>query len=178
MSFAPVDICFLLVILVFAVSALCKGLIKEFFSKAALIGALAAAIAFTPGLDVYMADTIRSPIVSRVLSFLLIFVAVFLVMCIIQHVTARIFSGEIMRGLDRALGLLLGIAEGIVVVSFVIIVMRVQPWFDTEQVFAGSLFWRLLSGFLNAPEEYLRGMGIAGALPASAPEACLKGTAA
>lgn len=160
MTFAPVDICFLLVILIFAVSALLKGLVREFFSKASVVGALAAAIFFTPKLDSYVSDSIHNEILSKVVSFLLIFVVVFLVVCIIQQVVAKLFSGEIMRGLDRALGLLLGIVEGLVVVAFAIVVMQIQPWLPAEQIFEGSLFYAALSSVIRAPADYLKGMAV------------------
>ena len=54
MVVAPIDICFLLIILIFAISGVVKGIVKEFFSKAAVIGGLALAIVFTPKLDFYV----------------------------------------------------------------------------------------------------------------------------
>ena len=57
----PLDICFLIIILIFALSALAKGLIKELFSKVSFIGGLVLAIIFTPRLDIYVSDSIKNP---------------------------------------------------------------------------------------------------------------------
>ena len=95
MVVAPIDICFLLIILIFAISGVVKGIVKEFFSKAAVIGGLALAIIFTPKLDFYVVKTIHNEIISKIVSFLLIFVIVFLIVCIIQQLVAKAFSGEI-----------------------------------------------------------------------------------
>lgn len=158
MVVAPIDICFLLIILIFAISGVVKGIVKEFFSKAAVIGGLALAIIFTPKLDFYVVKTIHNEIISKIVSFLLIFVIVFLIVCIIQQLVAKAFSGEIMKGLDRTLGLFLGIIEGLVIVAFVIVVLSIQPWFNVEHLYEGSLFYKLLANLLKIPTDYIRGL--------------------
>ena len=90
--------------------------------------------------------------------FSLIFVIVFLIVCIIQQLVAKAFSGEIMKGLDRTLGLFLGIIEGLVIVAFVIVVLSIQPWFNVEQLYEGSLFYKLLANLLKIPTDYIRGL--------------------
>lgn len=153
----PIDICFIVIILIFALTALAKGLVKELFSKVSLIGGLALAIIFTPTLDKYVLKTITNPAASKAVSFIIIFTAVFLVISIIQQLVAKVFSGEIMKGLDRTLGFLLGIAEGLIVVAFVMIILIVQPWYDTSEIFADSLFYKYLNGIIRIPADYLRG---------------------
>ena len=153
----PIDICFIIIILIFALTALAKGLVKELFSKVSFIGGLALAIVFTPTLDKYVAQTIKNPAASKTVSFIIIFTAVFLIISIIQQLVAKIFSGEIMKGLDRTLGFLLGLAEGLIVVAFVMIILIVQPWYDTSGIFADSLFYKYLSGIIKMPADYLRG---------------------
>ena len=152
MVFAPVDICFLIIILIFAVLAMIKGLIKEFFGKMSVFGGLACAIIFSPKLTPFVENTIHNTIISAVLSFLLIFVVVFLIICIIQQLVDKLFSGEIMRGLDRILGFLLG------VVLFIMVVMTVQPWFNIDNIVSESLFFSVLSGVINSSAEYVKGM--------------------
>ncbi len=153
----PIDICFIVIILIFALTALAKGLVKELFSKVSLIGGLALAIIFTPTLDKYVLKTITNPAASKAVSFIIIFTAVFLVISIIQQLVAKVFSGEIMKGLDRTLGFLLGIAEGLIVVAFVMIILIGQPWYDTSEIFADSLFYKYLNGIIRIPADYLRG---------------------
>ena len=158
MTFTPVDICFLILMLVFAVLALLKGFIKEIFGKVSVIGGLACSIVFSPRLTPYVENALHNKIVSVVLSFLLVFVAVFLVICIVQRVFEKIFSGEIMRGLDRVLGFLLGAAEGLVVVLFLMVVVTIQPWFDTKSITEGSMFFTLFSSIINSSAHYIKGI--------------------
>lgn len=152
----PLDICFLIIILIFALSALAKGLIKELFSKVSFIVGLVLAIIFTPRLDIYVSDSIKNPALSKTVSFVIIFTAVFLVISIIQQLIAKIFSGEIMRGLDRTLGFLLGVLEGLIVISCVLVVLTAQPWLDVSDIFEGSLFYKYLGGIIQIPADYLR----------------------
>ena len=63
-----------------------------------------------------------------------------------------------MRGLDRILGFLLGVLEGLVVVLFIMVVMTVQPWFNIDNIVAESLFFSVLSGVINSSAEYVKGM--------------------
>lgn len=158
MTFAPIDICFLIIILIFSLSALAKGFIKELFGKVSVIGGLALSIIFTPKLNAYVSKSISNQIVSKVLSFLLIFICVFLIINILQHIIAKIFSGEIMRGLDRTLGFALGVAEGLVVVTFIITILVLQPWFDVQPILTDSRFVDLLSGVVDSSSQYLNGM--------------------
>ncbi|MBD5413401.1 MAG: CvpA family protein [Treponema sp.] len=160
MVFAPVDICFLILILVFAVLALLKGFIKEIFGKVSVIGGLACSIVFSPRLTPYVEDAIHNKIVAVILSFLLVFVAVFLMICIVQRIFEKIFSGEIMRGLDRVLGFLLGAAEGVVIILFLMVIVTIQPWFDTKSIIDGSLFFSMFSSFIDSSAQYIKGMAV------------------
>jgi membrane protein required for colicin V production len=41
--------------------------------------------------------------------------------------------------LDRALGFFLGIAEGIIIIAVIIIIMRLQPFFEVEELINESV---------------------------------------
>ena len=157
MTIAPVDICFLIIVLIFAIAALVKGFVKELFSKVSVIGGLAASIFFAPKLDVYVSQTITNSAVSIALSFFLIFIVVFLTLSILQHFIAKIFEGEIMKGLDKTLGFILGVAEGLVVVIFVIAVLNMQSFYDCSEIFQDSVFYKLLGNAFAIPSDYLKG---------------------
>jgi membrane protein required for colicin V production len=158
MIFAPIDIFFLVLILVFAVTAAVRGLISELFSKAAFIGGIIAAILLTPVLDPYMKSVFRNETLSRTLSFLLIFIAVFLLIKIIQEIVRKIFSGDILRGLDHSLGFFFGVVEGIAVAALVLAVIEGQPWINTAELTQKSLFARMLDPLIRAPAQAIKGL--------------------
>ncbi len=158
MTLAPVDLCFLAVIITFAVSAFIKGLVNELFGKLIVIGSFASAIIFTPLLNRRLVPTVTNPTVSKVFAFIIIFIVAFLSISIVEQLVARLFSGRIMRGLDRWLGFLLGGAEGLAVIAALLIILTAQPWYDVSPLFDESVFYKMLSAHIRTSALYLRGL--------------------
>ncbi len=142
--FTLTDIIFLVVIFIFAVIAAAKGFIKDIFGKLCWIFGLIAAFFLHRKLLKYMNELVHNETVSLVLCFVLIFVVVFLIVKIIQTALEKIFDGEIMKGLDRALGFFFGILEGFVVVFAGLFILTYQPWFDISKIFEGSFIYSVL----------------------------------
>ena len=155
--FTPIDVFFVIVILIFSLMALAKGLVNELFGKASVIVGFACAIFFYGKLSPYVNAYVKQLTLSNVIAFLLIFILAYLVMKIIQHIVAKAFSTEIMHGLDKALGLLLGIIEGLFVVGFIIVLMTSQPWLNFNRILHGSFFVKILSSLLYKPSSYVQG---------------------
>ena len=156
--FAVIDLFFIILILVFSLIAAVRGLIKELFSKAALAGGLLAAVFFTSYLLPYMQTIVKNRIIARIFSFLVVFITVFLIIKILQEIVSTVFSGEILQGLDRILGFFFGVAEGLIVTAFILLVLINQPWFDVSGLLYGSFFYSLLSGLLRSPAGRFNGM--------------------
>ncbi|MBP5603074.1 MAG: CvpA family protein [Treponema sp.] len=149
MSFTLFDVILFVVILTFAIIAMARGFIKAIFSKLCWIFGLIFAILFYKKLAVQMKSLVHNEVLSLILCFILIFVVVFLIIKIIQVVLERIFGGEIMKGLDRALGFFFGLVEGVLFVFVVSFILINQPWFDFSKLFEGSLIIRLLTPLLD-----------------------------
>lgn len=160
MTYTALDAIFCLVILFFAITAAAHGLINEIFGKASFVVGVIAAMIFTPVLEVYVLDTVKNAGAARVLSFLIIFVMAFLILRIVQGILKKLFSLNILKSLDRALGLMLGVVEGVVAVALVIFVLKAQPWFDTEHLLHGSLFVRILGGVVDEPAAHVQSMAV------------------
>lgn len=149
MSFTLFDVILFVVILTFAIIAMARGFIKAIFSKLCWIFGLIFAILFYKKLAVQMKSLVHNEVLSLILCFILIFVVVFLIIKIIQVVLERVFGGEIMKGLDRALGFFFGLVEGVLFVFVVSFILINQPWFDFSKLFEGSLIIRLLTPLLD-----------------------------
>ena len=143
------DVIFLVIILTIALIAMARGFIKAIFSKLCWIFGLIFAILFYKRLAVQMVSLVHNQTLSYILCFFLIFVVVFLIIKIIQVVLERIFGGEIMKGLDRALGFFFGLVEGILFIFVISFILLNQPWFDFSKLFEGSLIIRLLTPLLD-----------------------------
>ncbi len=149
MFFTLTDVIFFIIILIFAVIATAKGFINAIFGKLCWILGLIFAFLFYKKLTGYMKQLVHNETISSILCFLLIFVIVFLIVKIIQTILSKAFDGEIMKGLDRALGFFFGLLEGILVVFVFIFIMMNQPWFDFSKIFEGSFFVKILTPLLN-----------------------------
>ena len=158
MTFSFIDIIFLIIIAAFAFVAMIHGLIKELFGKIAVIAGLVAGFYFCGLLAPHVSKIIKIPAVDVVIAFILIFITTFLIVKIIQMIVGMIFSGEILKSLDRVLGLAFGAVEGILVVSCILILMNAQIWFNFDSLLNGSTIYHILSPFLEYPVNYIRGM--------------------
>ncbi|MBQ6781720.1 MAG: CvpA family protein [Treponema sp.] len=160
MTLTFIDIVFTIIALVLAVIACAHGFIKELFSKLAVILGIVVSVSFFGKLSPYMEQVIHNKAVATVVAFLLLFIATYLLVKIVQQLVGAAFRGEILRGLDRTLGFVFGVVEGLVVISLILIVVNAQPWFPkiAPAVTDGSFYWKMLGGLLEQPIAYVRGM--------------------
>lgn len=158
MTFTFIDIVFLIIIAAFAFVAMIHGLINELFGKLAMIVGVVAGFYFCGLLAPHISKIVKIPAVDVVLAFILIFITAFLVVKIVQIIVGAIFSGEIMKSLDRVLGLAFGAVEGLMIVSCILILMNAQIWFDFNSLLSESTVAKILLPYLQTPISYIRGM--------------------
>ncbi|MCQ2576893.1 MAG: CvpA family protein [Treponema sp.] len=150
-----VDIFIIVIILVFGLIGTAKGFLKEIFGKASLLFSILGGLAFYPKLNPYLAPYIKNELFCNIVCFLLIFVIIFLVIMIVHAIVDRIFSGQIFKGLDRALGFLLGLVEGAFVCIVLIMLLQLCSFIDTKAIFHDSFFYKLyLSYFGSHPIRF------------------------
>ncbi len=145
MHFSFIDIVFFIIILFFGIMACAKGFIKELFGKLSIIAGILVAVLFCGKL---------SP-ACVVISFVLLFIATFLLVKIIQTIIGSIASGDILKSLDRLLGFVLGVLEGLAIICFILVLLKAQPWFTVDSLTGDSFFWAKLSGLLDKPIKNL-----------------------
>lgn len=144
MNIATIDIVFGSLILILVVRCALRGFIEEFMSMAALVlGLLCAILFYKPG-----AEYVRSKLGDQYLPELVAFVGLFLIAFVLVKILERILK-DIMEqvklgGVDRLLGLLLGLVEGLLVVSAALFVLSKQPLFDSSALLDHSFFAKLL----------------------------------
>lgn len=158
MSISFIDTVFLVIILLLAVICMFKGFIKEVLGKGAVILGIWAAILFYKLLVPYLLKYIHLRFLAIALSFLLVFLVVYLIVMIIRAIVGAAFQGEVLKGLDRTLGFVLGALEGLAVVAVILIVLAGQPWFDVSDLLSHSFFYKILKLFIAAPVDSLSHM--------------------
>jgi membrane protein required for colicin V production len=145
-----IDPFFAIVLLFFAINAAIKGLIHEVFTKAAFFLGIFGGLLFKNRLAPYFVSYIKNELIAQIISFVLIFIVVYIFLRLIQQIVAKLFENDIMSGLNKALGFFFGIAEGVVVVGFVLFLLHAQPWIDVTGLLNGSFFDLLYSGITGS----------------------------
>jgi len=153
MSFAIIDWIFAGIILIFAISGVIKGFIDNVFGKIAFVAGILLGYLFYKDLAAVLLKDIKYPYVANVLAFLLIFVVTFLAIKILQMIIAKAFEWSILKSLDRTLGFIFGIVEGLAVICLLIFILSAQPFFSVEQLFDGSFFYNLINSLFNSTKE-------------------------
>ena len=140
MTIAFIDLIFLVIILACVLVSIIKGFVASFFGKASFIVGILLGLFFAPRFDVFVAKYINVPYLTTIISFLIIFIFSYIILRLLQLLIKTIFSGEIMGGLDRALGFFWGLAEGLLIVGVFCVILIVQPFFDLTQFLSKSFF--------------------------------------
>ena len=149
MNLAIIDFVFITLIFIFALHAALEGFVGEVFSTAAIVLGIAAAFylykngaAFIRQKLPYL-ETVR--VLPEVLSFGCIFAIVFAFIKCIESLLRDIVEGVRLGGINRFLGFLVGIMEGLFVIAVAIFILHTQPLFDPSPILAASVFDRLIS---------------------------------
>ena len=123
-----------------------RGFVAEIFSMAAVIFGLLAAIILYKNGGILLKERFwpELDIIPKIVAFAAVFLIVFVIIKIIQLIFADVVQKIKLAGADRFLGLILGLAEGISVICFVIFILYIQPLFDPAEILSDSFFGRLL----------------------------------
>ena len=132
------------IIILLAVRCFVRGFVQEILSVASYAFGLLAGLLFS-NKAIELADRqFRlggiSPSIQYTAAFAVCFILGFLIMKLIEKLIREGLEAANLDIFDKVLGLGLGIAEGLVVVSFVLVIMEIQPFFDASKLISGSLF--------------------------------------
>jgi membrane protein required for colicin V production len=150
---SPLDVALGLVVAGLAVRGLLRGFVGEAFAVAAVaLGTLAAVL--LGGRTAPLVERLLGPSIwSGALASLTLFVIVYLIVALVGSGLRSGVESLSLEQLDRALGLLLGVFEGLLVAAGVLVILGVQPLFDARGLLRESLFARTLLPLLGATAE-------------------------
>jgi len=153
MNIATIDIIFGSLVLILAVRCALKGFLDEFLSMAGIVlGVLAAVLLFKPG-AAFVRDSLGWTVLPELIAFVALFLIVFIVVKIVEKLVGDIVEKVNLTGLDRAFGVLLGLVEGLLVVSVVLFILSIQPLFDPAALLERSLFAKYLMPLVSLAGE-------------------------
>ena len=138
------DIVFLIVIVLVAFRAAIRGFVHEFLSMAAVMVGIAVAVIASGRVAPYIEPYVSSASWSQVIAFLALFVVVYLVIRMVETSLNRLVEHINLESLDRALGFLFGVVEGVVISFGALVLLQVQPIVDASGWITESFIARLL----------------------------------
>lgn len=146
----PLDLVCSAIVLTLLVRGAVRGFVAEFLSMAAIVLGTAAAVLFSDRVAGVIEDFFGPSLWSGIIAFLAVFLTTYLVVKLLEGLLQRGLERLSLRRLDRAFGLLLGAAEGVLVVAAGLIILSVQPFFDAQPLLVGSYYVRLLIPLVGA----------------------------
>jgi len=116
-----VDYILLVVIAISALLSLWRGFVTEAISLVSWITALWIAVIFFQDLANLMKDWINTPSIRDVTAFAILFVGTVLVGGLVNYLAGQLVAKTGLTATDRALGMLFGIARGVVIVAVMVL---------------------------------------------------------
>ena len=139
------DIIFIGLLGLLALRGLLRGFSGELLSIASLVLALMAAVFLLSNVAAFIRlHYLQISLVPEILAFVAIFLVVFIAGKIIEKIIKDIIDRLNLGGLDKALGLILGLAEGIAIMVLVLFLLIIQPFFDPSELLGKSFFASLI----------------------------------
>jgi membrane protein required for colicin V production len=149
MQVSPLDIVFAVLILASSVYVAIKGFVEEFSSMAAFVlGILAGVLLLKPGTVLVDSWGVHGTF-APILAFLGAFIIVFIVVKLVVGLLGKILESVHLDSLNHALGFFLGLAEGILWVSVILMILKLQPFFDASKLLGGSFVAGVLLPVIN-----------------------------
>jgi membrane protein required for colicin V production len=130
-----VDYILLVIIAISALLSLWRGFVMEAISLVSWIVALWVAVIFFQDLANLMKDWIDTPSIRDVVAFAILFVSTVLVGGMVNFLAGQLVAKTGLTATDRALGMLFGIARGVVIVAVLVLLAGLtalpqDPWWQ------------------------------------------------
>jgi membrane protein required for colicin V production len=153
LNFAVIDLVFALLIIAAALRGAIRGFVTEIGMMAALIVGLGGALLFTKSLARLLAQYFGESLWNQIIAFLVIFLLIYILVKLLESLLRGLIDRLSLERLDRALGLFLGLGEGVLLVGIILFLLNWQPFFEVDQLLGSSVFAQLLFPLLPSPDR-------------------------
>jgi membrane protein required for colicin V production len=142
----PIDIIFIALLLIVVIRCALRGFIEEVMSMASVVAGIFSAVFFYKRGGAFLREQYMENfgVVPEILAFVILFFIPFVGIRIVEHIIKDIIIRVNLGGIDRLLGVLFGIIEGIALIALVLFVIDIQPLFDKNLLLEKSFFARFL----------------------------------
>ena len=147
------DLAFVLIIVLMTVIATVRGFVSEILLKGAPFLSIWAGILLYKFPLKYLEIHIPQRIWAVVISFFLVFVIVYIILMVLRVLLKKAVKNEILKGPDRFLGFVFGLAEGLAVVVLLLIIFVSQPFGPLKEIAENCLFYKVFKTLIAMPLE-------------------------
>ena len=140
------DIFLIIAVFILTLRGFLRGFIKEFFSIGAVVFGILAGIFFHKAGSEYIRNNFIGDInyFPEILAFIILFIIVYIICMMVQKILNDVIMGLNLSGIDKFLGGIMGLAEGIIFICIILFVIVIQPVFDSSGLLSGSFFAGIL----------------------------------
>ena len=136
-----VDYFILAIITVSALLSLWRGFFKEALSLISWVAALWVAMLYFHELGRYLTQWIDTPSVRGAVAFAILFVGTVIVGSVVSYLVSKLVEKSGLSATDRALGMLFGVARGVVIVAVLVMLagltsVPADPWWKDSLLLA------------------------------------------
>ncbi len=149
-----VDYVLIGIIAVSTLISLLRGFLREILSLVTWILAGALALMFTPQMASLLESTIEIPALRAVVAFVVLFVVVLILGGVVSYLINQVVKKNGLSGADRVLGLIFGLARGLVIVVVLVFLVGLTPMAQDEW-WSGSMLVDALSRTTGWLERFL-----------------------
>ncbi len=137
------DIAILVIVAISAAISLIRGFVRESISLAVWVLAFWVALVFSDPLAHWLSRFITMPSAQLTVAFLFLFIATLVLGALVNNLMVQLVHRTGLSGTDRAIGMLFGVARGVVLVAVLVFLagmtpMPQDPWWG-ESLFIGYL---------------------------------------
>jgi membrane protein required for colicin V production len=115
-SINPTDIAVIVILLLSALLAFARGLVREVLSVGAWVGAAFATLYLFPHVLPIVQQIVAKELIAKAVASIGIFLVALILLSIISHQLSKGVRGSALSAVDRSLGFVFGIARGAVIV--------------------------------------------------------------
>ena len=155
MSFSPLDIVFIVILAIAAIRCVIKGFISEIFTFISVFGGIIAALLLYNSVSVFISKNIANSTWNSLIAFLAIFLIFYLIVKLLERIFINIIDKLSLEKLDQALGLFLGLIEGIFICVTIVLLLQIQPFFEIGELIENSFIGGIIDSILPGPETII-----------------------
>jgi len=144
MNVATIDIIFGALLIIFILRCTLRGFVEEFMSVASVVlGLIVGVLLFKNGAT-WLRTEFGLTLFPELVAFVILFIITFAVMKLLEVMIKDLVERINLDALDHIAGFILGLVEGGLIISVILLVLTYQPLFNPTFLLEKSWFYKML----------------------------------